>query len=289
MDPLALFTLQTLNALSLSALLFFISLGLTLIFGIMRVVNFAHGALFMLGAYVGVATQTATGSFALSLVAAPLAAALLGLAFERSALSRLYAREHSAFLLVTFGLALALTEAIRLIWGADARQAELPQALAGIVWVMDEPFPVYRLVLIGAGLLCALLCWAGLQRTRLGLLLRAASQNATMTAALGNDVGRVRALVFALACGLAALGGALAAPLLSASLGLGSNVIIDAFVIVMIGGMGSFIGTAAGSLLVGFVQTFGNFYVPELALGMTYALMIAVLVLRPGGLFGRSE
>lgn len=289
MDPLALFTLQTLNALSLSALLFFISLGLTLIFGIMRVVNFAHGALFMLGAYVGVATQTATGSFVLSLIAAPLAAGLLGLAFERSAISRLYAREHSAFLLVTFGLALALTEAIRLIWGADARQAELPEALAGIVWVMDEPFPVYRLVLIGAGVLCAVLCWAGLQRTRLGLLLRAASQNPTMTAALGNDVGRVRALVFALACGLAALGGALAAPLLSASLGLGSNVIIDAFVIVMIGGMGSFIGTAAGSLLVGFVQTFGNYYVPELALGMIYALMIAVLVLRPGGLFGRSE
>lgn len=289
MDPLALFTLQTLNALSLSALLFFISLGLTLIFGIMRVVNFAHGALFMLGAYVGVATQTATGSFALSLIAAPLAAGLLGLAFERSAISRLYAREHSAFLLVTFGLALALTEAIRLVWGADARQAELPEALAGIVWVMGEPFPVYRLVLIGAGVLCAVLCWAGLQRTRLGLLLRAASQNATMTAALGNDVGRVRAMVFAVACGLAALGGALAAPLLSASLGLGSNVIIDAFVIVMIGGMGSFIGTAAGSLLVGFVQTFGNYYVPELALGMTYALMIAVLVLRPGGLFGRSE
>jgi ABC-type branched-subunit amino acid transport system permease subunit len=121
------------------------------------------------------------------------------------------------------------------------------------------------------------------------LLLRAASQNATMTAALGNDVGRVRALVFAVACGLAALGGALAAPLLCASLGLGSYVIIDAFVIVMFGGMGSFIGTAAGSLLVGFVQTFGNYYVPELALGMTYALMIAVLVLRPGGLFGRSE
>jgi len=289
LDPLALFTLQVLNALSLSALLFFIALGLTLIFGIMRVVNFAHGAVFMLGAYCGVAVQTVTGSFAASLLAAPLAGAALGLAFERSALSRLYAREHSAFLLVTFGLALALTEAIRLVWGADARQTELPEALAGIVFVMDEPFPVYRLLLIGAGGLCWLLCWLGLQRTRLGLLLRAASQNPTMTAALGNDVGRVRAMVFALACALAALGGALAAPLLSASLGLGSNVIIDAFVIVMIGGMGSFIGTVAGSLLVGFAQTFGNFYVPELALGMTYALMITVLVLRPGGLFGRPE
>ena len=289
MDPLALLVLQVLNALSVSALLFFIAIGLTLIFGIMRVVNFAHGALFMLGAYVGVATQAATGSFVLSLLAAPLAAGALGLSFERSALSRLYAREHSAFLLVTFGLALALTEAIRLVWGADARQVELPEALAGIVFVLDEPFPVYRLLLIGAGLFCALACWLGLQRTRLGLLLRAASQNPAMTAALGNDVGRVRAFTFALACGLAALGGALAAPQLSASLGLGANVIIDAFVIVMIGGMGSFLGTAAGSLLVGFAQTFGNYYLPELALGLTYALMIAVLVMRPGGLFGQSE
>ena len=289
MDPLALFALQLLNALSLSALFFFLAVGLTLIFGIMRVVNFAHGALFMFGAYVGVVAQTLSGSFIFSLVAAPLAAGLLGIAFERSALSRLYAREHSAFLLVTFGLALALTEAIRLIWGADARQAELPVYLAGIIFVMDEPFPVYRLFLIGAGVMCALACWAGLQRTRIGLLLRAASQNAGMTAALGNDVARIRAFVFALACALSALGGALAAPLVSASLGLGSNVIIDAFVIVMIGGMGSFIGTAAGSLLLGFAQTFGNFYLPELSLGMTYAVMIAVLVLRPGGLFGRSE
>jgi branched-chain amino acid transport system permease protein len=289
MDPLALFTLQLLNALSLSALLFFIALGLTLIFGIMRVINFAHGAIYMLGAYVGVTTQTLTGSFALSLALAPLAAALLGLAFERSALARLYAREHSAFLLVTFGLALALTEAIRLAWGPDPRQAELPAALAGIVFVLDEPFPVYRLVLIGGGAAAALALWLLLHRTRLGLLMRAASQNAAMTAALGNDVAVVRAAVFALACGLAALGGALAAPLFTAYIGLGTSVIIDAFVIVMIGGMGSFVGTAVGSLLLGFAQTFGNFYFPELALGATYALMIAVLLLRPGGLFGREE
>ncbi len=289
MDPLALFILQLLNALSLSSLLFFVALGLTLIFGIMRVVNFAHGAVYMLGAYVGVTTQTLTGSFLLSLIAAPVVAALFGLAFERAALTRLYARDHSAFLLVTFGLALALTEAIRLIFGADARQAELPEALAGIVFVLDEPFPVYRLVLIGAGIGVAGGLWLLLHRTRLGLLMRAASQNPAMTAALGNDVAKVRAAVFALACGLAALGGALAAPMLTAYIGLGTSVIIDAFVIVMIGGMGSFIGTAAGSLLVGFAQTFGNFYFPELALGATYGLMILVLLLRPGGLFGRHE
>ncbi len=289
MDPLALALIQLLNALSLSALLFFLALGLTLIFGIMRVVNFAHGAVYMLGAYVGVTTQGLTGSFALSLIAAPLAAGAFGLVFERLALVRLYAREHSAFLLVTFGLALALTEAIRLLWGPEAREAPLPPLLAGIVWILDEPFPTYRLVLIGAGLAAAIGLWLLLHRTRLGLLLRAASQNAAMTASLGVDVGAVRAAVFALACALAALGGALAAPLLTAYIGLGTSVVIDAFVIVMIGGMGSFIGTAAGSLLVGFAQTFGNFYLPEVALGATYALLILVLVLRPGGLFGRQE
>ncbi|HYF08574.1 MAG TPA: branched-chain amino acid ABC transporter permease [Acetobacteraceae bacterium] len=289
MDPLALHTIQFLNALSVSALLFFIAAGLTLIFGIMRVVNFAHGALYMLGAYVGVTAQTLTGSFLFSLVAAPVAAAAFGLLFERVALVRLYAREHSAFLLVTFGLALALTEAIRLVWGPDARQAELPETLAGIVFVLDEPFPIYRLVLIGAGLAAAAGLWVLLHRTRIGLLMRAASQNATMTAALGNDVARVRAVVFALACGLAALGGALAAPLFTAFIGLGTSIVIDAFVIVMIGGMGSFIGTAVGSLLVGFGQTYGNFYLPDLALVVTYGIMIIVLILRPGGLFGREE
>lgn len=289
MDPLALHTIQLLNALSVSALLFFIAAGLTLIFGIMRVVNFAHGTLYMLGAYVGVTAQTLTGSFVASLIVAPIAAALFGLAFERVALTRLYTREHSAFLLVTFGLALALTEAIRLGWGPDARQAELPEALAGIVFIMDEPFPVYRLLLIGAGIAAALGLWVLLHRTRIGLLMRAASQNATMTAALGNDVAMVRAVVFALACGLAALGGALAAPLFTAFIGLGTSVVIDAFVIVMVGGMGSFIGTAIGSLLVGFAQTYGNFYLPDFALVVTYALMILVLVIRPGGLFGREE
>jgi branched-chain amino acid transport system permease protein len=289
MDPTALAVIQLLNALSLSALLFFLALGLTLIFGIMRVVNFAHGAVYMLGAYVGVTAQGLTGSFALSLIAAPVAAGAFGLLFERVALVRLYAREHSAFLLVTFGLALALTEAIRLLWGPDAREAALPSALAGIVWILDEPFPTYRLVLIGGGIAVAVGLWLMLHRTRLGLLLRAASQNAAMTASLGVDVAAVRAAVFALACGLAALGGALAAPLFTAYIGLGTSVVIDAFVIVMIGGMGSFVGTAAGSLLVGFAQTFGNFYLPEVALGATYALLILVLVLRPGGLFGRQE
>jgi len=154
---------------------------------------------------------------------------------------------------------------------------------------LDEPFPIYRLVLIGAGIAAALGLWVLLHRTRIGLLMRAASQNATMTAALGNDVAMVRAFVFALACGLAALGGALAAPLFTAFIGLGTSVIIDAFVIVMVGGMGSFVGTAIGSLLVGFAQTYGNFYLPDFALIVTYALMILVLVIRPGGLFGREE
>ena len=288
MSPLALLLTHAVNALSLAALLFFIALGLTLIFGIMRVVNFAHGALFMLGAYVGVSAMRLTGSFTLSLLAAPLAAAAIGLMFERATLMRLYGRDASATLLVTFGLSLVLNEAIRLIWGADAQQADLPPALSDVVFLLGEPFPIYRLALIGAGFACALTVWLLLHWTRLGLLTRAASQNAAMTTALGVDVAVLRSIVFALGCALAALGGALAAPLLTASLGLGGNVIIDAFLVVMIGGMGSFAGTVAGALLVGTVEAVGNYYVPDFALGTAYALMIAVLLVRPGGLLGRE-
>lgn len=289
MEAHALFLVQCLNSLSLAALLFFIALGLTLIFGIMRIINFAHGAIYMFGAYVGVTAYQLSGSFWFALVAAPIATALLGVLFEWAALRWLYGRDGSAYLLVTFGLTLMLTEAIRFVWGPDGRTVELPESLAGVVFVAGEPFPTYRLFLIGAGIAVALGTWILLMHTRIGLLIRATAQNPTMTHALGLDVRVIRRGVFGIACGLAALGGVLATPLLTAFLGMGTIVVIDAFVIVMIGGMGSFVGTAIGSLLVGVSQTFGNFYFPDYALGATYALMILILLIRPGGLFGEQE
>ena len=215
---------QSLNALSQGAILFFIACGLTLIFGIMRVVNFAHGSLFMLGAYVGYSIATWTGSFWSSLLVAPLVVGMLGAAFERAFLARLYAREDAgAYLMVTFGLAIILAEAIRLTWGAQPLGVPIPERLRGIVLLGPQPFPIYRLFLIAVGAAAALLLWQFLERTRAGLLVRAVAQNAEMVHALGTDVSAVRTGVFALGCAMAALGGVLSAPLINAFLGMGTG------------------------------------------------------------------
>jgi branched-chain amino acid transport system permease protein len=281
---------QCLNALSQAAILFFIACGLTLIFGILRIINFSHGAIFMLGAYIGSTVAQQTGQFWLALIVAPPVVAAAGALFEVTLLSKLHARrDGGAYLMITFGLALLLSEVIRLTWGAQPMGVELPSALTGIVFLLDQPFPVYRLFLIGLGLLAAIGIWQFLERTRAGLLIRAVSQNAEIVHALGTDIRLVRTGVFAIGCGLAALGGVLATPLVGAYLAMGANVVVDAFVIVIIGGMGSFLGSILGSLMVAFVQVFGAYYVPSLALSLLYLLMLAVLVLRPGGLLGKEE
>jgi branched-chain amino acid transport system permease protein len=287
-DLSAFLVTQSLNALSQAALLFFLGVGLTLIFGIMRIVNFAHGTFYMLGAFVGYSAARLSGSFWLALALAPLAVGIVGVLFELGILRRLYRRDESAFLMVTFGLALVLTEVIRLGWGPEALQVEAPSVFSGIVLVLDEPFPTYRLFLCGAGIVVALAIWQFLERTRLGLLIRATSQNAEMVRALGVDVRLVRSAVFGIGCGLAGAGGVLAAPLVTASIGMAAEMIIDAFVIVIIGGMGSFPGSLLGAVLVAFVQVFGEYYLPDLALAFMYLVMLLVLVVRPGGLLGKE-
>ena len=288
MNTLAFLLTQVVNALSQSALLFFLGVGLTLIFGLMRIVNFAHGALYMLGAFIGYSLSSWTGNYWVALAGAPVLVGLFGAAFEGTILRRLYRRDAHAFLMVTFGLALVVGEAVRLTWGSDALQVPPPPALRDVVFLLDEPFPIYRLFLVATGVVVAVAIWQFLERSRLGLLIRATSQNADMASALGVDVKRVRSAVFGIGCGLAALGGVLAAPLVTASNGMAATVIIDAFVIVIIGGMGSFLGSLIGALLVGFVQVFGNYYLPDLALAFMYLVMLAVLVTRPGGLLGKE-
>jgi branched-subunit amino acid ABC-type transport system permease component len=290
MNFLGFLLTQCLNALSQASLLFFIACGLTLIFGIMRIVNFAHGVVYMLGAYVGFTILAVSDSFVLSLVLAPLVVGIVGMAFERIFLRRLYGRrDGGAYLMVTFGLAVVLSEVIRLIWGAQPLGARIPDFLRGIVLILNQPFPIYRLFLIALGVGAALLLWQFLERTRAGLLIRAVSQNSEMVHALGTDIDFVRTAVFGLGCAMAAFGGVLAGPMVTAFLGMGTNVVIDAFVIVIIGGMGSFLGSIIGSLLVAFVQVFGSYYFQDLALALMYLLMLAVLVVRPGGLLGREE
>jgi branched-chain amino acid transport system permease protein len=288
MDVLGFLVTQSLNALSQAALLFFLGVGLTLIFGIMRIVNFAHGAFFMLGAYVGYSAVQLTGSFWGALLLTPLVVGSIGAAFEMGILRRLYRRDGNAFLMVTFGLTLVLGEVIRLTWGVAALNVPLPKSLSGIVFIFDEPFPIYRLFLATAGFIVALVIWQFLERTRLGLLIRATSQNAEMVHALGTDVRLVRSAVFGIGCGLAGIGGVFAAPLVTASLGMAPNAVIDTFVIVIIGGMGSFLGSALAAVLVGFVQVFGTYYFPDFALALMYLLMLLVLVVRPGGLLGKE-
>jgi branched-chain amino acid transport system permease protein len=288
MDLIPFLVTQCLNALSQAALLFFLGCGLTLIFGIMRIVNFAHGAFFMLGAYVGFSAAHWTGSFWIALIVAPIVVGAFGAAFEMGILRRLYGRDGHAFLMVTFGLTLVMGEVIRLIWGVEALRVKPPESLSGIVFIMDEPFPVYRLFLGAAGIVVALIIWQFLERTRLGLLIRATSQNAEMVHALGTDVGLVRSAVFGIGCGLAGIGGVMAAPLVTASLGMAPNAVIDTFVIVIIGGMGSFLGSLIGAVLVAFVQVFGTYYFPDFALAFMYLIMLTVLVVRPGGLLGKE-
>jgi branched-chain amino acid transport system permease protein len=281
---------QCLSALSQAAILFFVASGLTLIFGIMRVVNFAHGVIFMFGAYVGVTAARFTGSFVVALIAAPIVVGLAGVAFERLLLRHIYGRRvGGSDLLLTFGLAVVLAELIRLFFGAQPLSLSTPESLLGAVFLLDQPFPIYRLFLIALGVAAGIGVWQFLERTRAGLLIRAVSQNPEMVHALGVDVGLVRSAVFGLGCAMAAVGGVLAAPLLTAFLGMGTTIVIDAFVIVIIGGMGSFLGSVIGSILVAFVQVIGTYYFQELALALMYLLMLTVLIVRPGGLLGKEE
>jgi len=280
---------QLLDALALAGLLFLVSVGLSLVFGILRVVNFAHGVFYMLGAYFGFTVVAVTGQFWLALVVVPPLVGLVGALLEASTLRFIYRRPDSYQLLLTFGLALILEEAIRMVYGPTAKGVDPPAFLQGPIEIGDLLYPGYRLFLVALSALVALAVWAFLQRTRAGLVIRAVAQNSEMADCLGADVRRVRTLVFGLACGLAGLGGVAAAPMTTAYLGMGISVIVEAFIVVVIGGLGSIVGSVAGSLIVGAAQTWGAFYIPEAAMVIIYAVMGGLLIFRPWGLFGEEE
>jgi len=280
---------QLLNALALAGLLFLVSAGLSLVFGILRVVNFAHGVFYMLGAYLGFTTVALTGQFWPSLVIVPAFVGVVGALLESSTLRFIYRRPPIYQLLLTFGLALILEEAIRVLYGPTAKPIDPPRALDGAVALAGTLYPRYRLFVIVLGLVVGSAVWQFLQKTRAGLVVRAVAQNSEMADCLGADVARVRTLVFGAACALAGLGGVVAAPMTTAYLGMGIGVIVDAFVVVVIGGLGSIPGSMAGSLIVGAAQTWGAFYLPESAMVIMYAVMGAILIFRPWGLFGEEE
>lgn len=286
---MAILVEQALNALALAGLLFLVSAGLSLVFGILRVVNFAHGVFYMLGAYLGFTTVAVTGWFWPALILVPPIVGIVGAVLEASTLRFIYRRLPIYQLLLTFGLALILEESIRVFWGPTALGIDPPPLLQGAVELGGTFYPRYRLFLVVLGLAVGVIVWLLLQKTRTGLVIRAVAQNSEMAGCLGADVARVRTLVFGSACALAGLGGVAAAPMTTAYLGMGISVIVDAFVVVVIGGLGSIPGSMAGSLIVGAAQTWGAFYLPETAMVIMYAVMGAILIFRPWGLFGEEE
>ncbi len=275
----------TLQGLTVGMLWFLIASGLSLIFGLMDVLNFAHGAFYMLGAYGALSVYLWTGSFGLALLGGLLFGALLGAAVEFIAIRPLYRRPIFQ-VLMTLGLILIFDEAVQAIWGPYPLPFEMPKFLAGVIPLFDRPFPVYRVFIILVGLTV----WASvhffLTRTRLGIMVRAGVENREMVQALGINIRAIFTFVFALGGALAALGGAVAGPFEGAHPMLAAENLLPAFIVVVIGGLGSFTGSAIAAILVGVTQSFVAYYQPQLALAVNVVLMALVLMLRPEGLMG---
>ncbi|HUF55044.1 MAG TPA: branched-chain amino acid ABC transporter permease [Thermohalobaculum sp.] len=294
---------QSLNGLQLGVMLFLMAAGLTLVFGVMGLINLAHGSLYMTGAFVTAWTAGATGSFWIGLGAGVLAAAVMGALVEVGVMRRLYARDHLDQVLATFALILIFSEGARWIFGARPLWLDMPDALAGSVPLPGGgAYPVYRLAIIGVGLGVAALLWLLIRRTRLGMRIRAGQSDREMIGALGVDIALLYTLVFALGAGLAGLAGGLVGVLQSVEVGMGEPVLILAFVIVVIGGIGSVRGALVGAVLVGVVDTLGRAFLPAffglftdpssatsigaaLASMLIYLMMAAILAIRPSGLF----
>jgi len=293
---------QILNGLQYGVMLFLLAAGLTLIFGIMGVINLAHGSLYMVGAYAAAATAGATGSFLLAAIAALAAAGATGLAIEFVVIRRLYDRDHLDQVLATFGLLLFFNELMATLFGRTPLFMQPPAALQGSVeMIPGVPYPVFRLVIIGVGLAVAAGLALLITRTRLGMLIRAGATNHEMVGALGVDIRLLYTLVFGLGAMLCGLAGLMAAPVFAVQVGMGEQILITTFVVIVIGGLGSVRGALVGALLVGLVDTLGRAFVPGLlkqafaattadALGAgfasvsIYVLMALVLVWRPRGL-----
>jgi branched-chain amino acid transport system permease protein len=287
-----LFLEQVLNGLQLGVTLFLMAAGLTLVFGIMNMVNLAHGSLFMMGAYYCATLVPLTGSFLLSAVIALIGAAATGIAVELLALRTLYSRDHLDQVLATFGLILFFNELVKILWGPIAIFMDVPAALVGNVEIIPGvPYPTYRLAVLGIGILVAVFLWWLITRTRLGMLIRAGASNREMVGALGVDIKLLYTLVFGLGAALAGLAGLMSGPLYVVEIGMGDGMLIKTFVVIVIGGIGSIRGAFIAAVLVGIVDTFGRVLpamaglpnaIAEMAI---YILMAAVLFWRPSGLF----
>ncbi len=298
MDPTALFdclsslscvVTQTSTGLIVGALLFLVAAGLTLIFGVLRIINFAHGSLYMLGAYIALSAYRITDSFMISTIVAGIGVGLFGLIFERFIMRRVYNADVLMQLLVCYALILILDDVVKIVWGAEFQSMGMPEAFqAPPLFIGGGIIPVFYVYLICAAGVIAALLWFVLTRTRMGKVVRAAAHNPTMTSVLGLNTSLIYAGVFALGGALAGLAGALAAPVRSMSPGMGFSILIESFIVTVIGGMGSVSGALVGALLIGLVRSFGSIGFPLFVEGIMFIAMALILILKPSGLLGKE-
>ncbi len=287
---LVTFGVQLLNAIQYGMVLFLVASGLTLVFGILGVINLAHGAFYMLGAYLAYWIAAYTGSFWIAMVAGVAIAFVVGLVLENVFIRRLYGRDHLVQVLLSFGLILVIDEAREILFGKDVHSVAPPAWLSGSIQLTDNlSYPVYRLAICGFCLIVAALIFLVITRTKIGMIVRAGAENREMTRVLGIKFDVVNRYVFAVGIALAALGGIVIAPISTVSPGMGDGMLILSFVVVVLGGIGSVAGAAVGALLIGLTDTFGKVSFPSVSSILIYVLMAAVLLWRPNGIHGRRE
>jgi branched-chain amino acid transport system permease protein len=287
---LATFGVQLLNAIQYGMVLFLVASGLTLVFGILGVINLAHGAFYMLGAYLAYGIATSTGSFWLALVGGVAIAFVAGLLLENVFIRRLYGRDHLAQVLLSFGLILVLDEVRQLLFGKDVHSVAPPPVFAGTIQLTENlSYSIYRLAICGFCLAVAAVIFYVVQRTKIGMIVRAGAENREMTRALGISFDTINRYVFAVGIALAALGGIVVSPVSTVFPGMGDGMLILSFVVVVLGGIGSITGAAIGALLIGLTDTFGKVFFPSISSILIYVLMAGVLLWRPNGILGRRE
>jgi len=287
--PLEIYAIQATHGVVYGMLLFLVASGLTLVFGMMGVLNLAHASFYMLGAYFAYSVTVYSGNFWLSLLISPLFVGTLGILVERFLLRKTYKMGHAAELLLTFGLFFVFGELVRIVWGSIPLSIPVPMLLAGDVPFMGRTYPIYRFFILGFSLFLLLGMALMLMRTRIGIIIRSAVSDAEMVGALGTNVPIVFLGVFGGGSALAAIAGVIAAPFLSIYLGMGADVLIDCFVVIVVGGFGSLPGALIASLMIGELQSFGILWIPRLALVFQFLLMAIVLIIKPTGLFGEKE
>jgi branched-chain amino acid transport system permease protein len=284
-----IYAMMAMHGLVYGMLLFMVASGLTLVFGMMGVLNLAHASFYMLGAYIAYSVTISTQSFWLSLIISPIIVALLGIIIEHFFLRKAHDRGHVAELLVTFGFFYILGELVRVIWGSNPLPVEVPAIFQGDIPLFGGTYPIYRLFILLFSMMILIVLAFVLMKTRVGILVRAAVSDAEMVDALGTNASRLFMGVFAGGAALAAMAGVIAAPFLSVYPSMGLDVLLDCFVVIVIGGFGSLFGALISAILIGELQSFGILWVPRLALIFQFLFMAIILIIRPTGLMGEKE